>query len=109
MLSAYDREDSSQNILSYFSSSSLPHTEGNKTNYFTATSNNDHIYPNNIIVNSLDISDSLKELLIKYRYTLEKLSSMPFSKSAEFLGIDLYVARIICTAARKLSDCNYHM
>ena len=109
MLSAYDREDSSQNILSYFSSSSLPHTEGNKTNYFTENSNDDYISPNNIIINSLDLADSLKELLVKYRYTLEELSSMPFSKLAEFLGIDLYIARIICTAARKLSDCNYHI
>jgi hypothetical protein len=109
MLSTYDREDSSQNILSYSSSSSLPHIEGNKANYFTENSNDDYICPNNIIINSLDIADGLKELLIKYRFTLEELSSMPFLKLAEFLGIDLCVARIICTAARKLSDCNYHI
>ena len=102
MLSTYDREDSSQNVSSYSSSLSAPCTEGNKTNYFIENSNNDYIYRNNIIINSLDIADSLKELLIKYRYTLEDLSSMPFSKSAEFRSIVLYVARIICTAARKL-------
>jgi hypothetical protein len=109
MLSTYNRGDSSQNISSYSSSPSLPHTEGNKTNCFTESSNDDYISPNNLIINSLDIADSLKELLVKYRYTLEELSSMPFLKLAEFLGIDLYVARIICTAARKLSDCNYHI
>ena len=109
MLSTYYREDSPQNISSYSPSSLLPHTKRSKTNYFTQNSNNDNTYPNNIIFNSLDIAEGLKELLVKYRYTLEELSSMPFSKLAEFLGIDLYVARIICTAARKLSDCNYHI
>ena len=109
MLSTYDREDSSQNNSSYSSSSSLPHTEGNRTNYFTKSGNADCIYLNNIIINYLDIADGLKELLIKYRYALEELSSMPFSKLAEFLSIDLYATRIICTAARKLSDCNYHI
>jgi hypothetical protein len=108
MLSTYDREDSSHNILSYSSSSLFAHIEEKKANCFTENSNNDYICPGNIIINSLDIADDLKELLIKYGYTLE-LSSMPFSKLAEFLGIDLYVARIICTAARKLSDCNYHI
>jgi hypothetical protein len=109
MLSTYDREDSPQNVSSYFSSSSLPHTRKNKTNYLTKGGNDDYIYPNNRIINSLDISDGLKEILIKYRYTLEELSSMLFSKLAEFLGIDLYVARITSTAARKLSNCNYHI
>ena len=108
MLSTYDRGDSSQNISSS-SSSLLSQIEGKKTNYFTENGNGDYISPNNIIINSLDLANSLKELLVKYRYTLEELSSMPFSKLAEFLGIDLYVARIICTAARKLSDCNYHI
>jgi|SRR5919109_1578718 hypothetical protein len=92
-----------------YSSSSRFHTKANKTNYFTENSNNDYIYPNNIIINSLDIADGLKELLIKYGFTLEELSSMSFSKLAEFLGIDLYVAKIICTAARKLSNCNYRI
>jgi hypothetical protein len=109
MLSTYDREDSPQNISSYSPSSSLPCTEGNETNYLTENGNDDYISPNNIIINFLDIADGLKKLLIKYRYTLEELSSVPFSKLAEFLGIDLYVAKIICTAAKKLSDCNYHM
>ena len=106
MPSTYDGEDSPQNISSYSSSSSFPYTKGNKTNYISKSSNDDYIYPNNIIMNSLDISDGLKELLIKYRYTLEELSNTPFSKLAEFLDIDLYVARIICTATRNLTNCN---
>jgi hypothetical protein len=105
MLSTYDREDSSRNV-SYYSSSSLFHTEVNKIKYFTENSNDDYIYPNNIIINSLDIADGLKELLIKYRYTLQELSNISSSELAEFLGIDLYVAKIICTAARKLSNYN---
>ena len=108
MLSTYDRDDSSQN-MSYSSSSSLSYIEVNKTKYFTKNSNNDYIYPNDIIINSLDIADGLKELLIKYRYTLEELSSISYSKLAELLGIDLYVAKLICTAARKLSNCNYRI
>src|ERR671924_572267 len=108
MLSTYDREDSSQN-MSYSSSSSLSYIEVNKTKYFTENSNDDYIYPNDIIINSLDIADGLKELLIKYRYTLEELLNISSSELAEFLGIDLYVARIICTAARKLSNCNYRI
>ena len=107
MLSTYNK-DSPQDI-SYSSSSSLSHAESNRTNYFTENSNDDYIYPNDIIINSLDIADGLKELLIKYRYTLEELSNISSSELAEFLGIDLYVARIICTAARKLSNCNYRI
>ena len=58
---------------------------------------------------SLDIADGLKELLIKYRFTLKELLSIPASELAEFLGTDLYVAKIICGAARKLSNYNYHI
>jgi hypothetical protein len=107
MLSTYNREDSSQNVPSY--SPSLHRTKENKTNYFTKGGNGDYIYPNNIIINSLNISDGLKELLIKYIYTLEELSSMLFSRLAVFLGIDQYVATIICSAARKLSNCSYRI
>src|SRR5919108_254057 len=98
MLSTYDREDNPQNISYSSSSSSLSHTEGNRTNYFTENNNNDYIYPNDITINSLDIADGLKELLIKYRYTLEELSSISYSKLAELLGIDLYVEKLIDTS-----------
>ena len=65
-----------------------------------------YIYPDDIAINSLDIADGLKELLIKYEFTLVALSNMP-SSVAESLGIDQYIAKIICSAARKLSDDNY--
>ena len=77
----------------------------NKINYFTE-SNNDHINSHDMGINSLEIADGLKELLIKYGFTLEELLTMPTSDLAEFLGIDLYIAKIICTAARKSSNCS---
>jgi hypothetical protein len=93
MLSTNNREDSKQ-IISHFS---LP-SKKNKTNYFTESKNN------HININSLDIADGLKELLIKYGFTLEVLVNTSSSEIAEFLGIDQYVAEIICTAARKSSN-----
>ena len=102
MLSTKNREDSQQNI-SY--SPSLSQSKSNKTNYFTET-NYDHINSHSMSINSLEIADGLKKLLIKYGFTLEELLTMPASDLAEFLGIDLYIAKIICTAARKSSNCS---
>jgi hypothetical protein len=96
MLSTYNRRDGQQ---------SISYNKRRKINYFTAN-NNDHIYPENVAINSLSIADGLKELLIKYAFTLEELSTMSTSELAEFFGIDLYVAEIICNAARKLSNCS---
>jgi hypothetical protein len=95
MLSTIEGEDSRQ-IISHFS---LP-SKKNKTNYFTESKNNH----NNTRINSLDIADGLKELLIKYGFTLEVLLNTSSSEIAEFLGIDQYVAEIICTSARKSSN-----
>ena len=94
MLSINDREDSRP--TSHFS---LPNKK-NKTNYFTENKNN-HI---NTQINSLDIADGLKELLIKNGFTLEVLLNTSSFEIAEFLGIDQYIAEIICTAARKSSN-----
>lgn len=105
MLLTNNREDS-QYELPY--SSSLSNSKKSKTDYFTKSSN-DHINHEIIAINSLDIADGLKELLIKYGFTLEELLSIPASELAEFLGIDSYVAKIICGAARKLSNYNYHI
>jgi hypothetical protein len=104
MLLTYNSEDS-QYGLPY--SSSLSNSKKRKTDYFTKSS--DHINPEIIAINSLDIADGLKELLIKYRFTLKELLSIPASELSEFLGVDLYVAKIICGAARKLSNYNYHI
>jgi hypothetical protein len=65
---------------------------------------NNNIYPNDTIINLLDIADGLKDLLIKYRFTLEQLLTMSSSELSEILGIDEYIARIICNAARKLPN-----
>jgi hypothetical protein len=94
MLSINDREDSRQ--ISHFS---LPNKK-NKTNYFTENKN----YHINTQINSLDIADGLKELLTKNGFTLEVLLNTSSSEIAEFLGIDKYVAEIICTAAGKSSN-----
>lgn len=81
-----------------------PYTERNKTNHFTENNEN-HTNPNNLTVDFLDIADGLKELLIKHRYTLEELSRISSVWISRYWS---YVAKIICTAARKLSNCNYH-
>jgi hypothetical protein len=82
---------------------------GDKTNNFAENYNSNCIYPGSIFINSLDIADGLKELLLKYRYTLEELSSMSYSELAEYLGIDPYVAKIIRSAAMKLSNSNLNI
>jgi hypothetical protein len=82
MLSTKNRENSQQNI-SY--SPSLSQNRSNKINYFTE-SNNDHINSHDMGINSLEIADGLKELLIKYGFRLEELLTMPTSDLAEFLG-----------------------
>jgi hypothetical protein len=61
--------------------------------------NNTCSYTDNVSINSLDIADGLKELLINYGSTTEGLSSLPSSKLAEFLGIDKYIAQLISSAA----------
>jgi hypothetical protein len=104
MLLIHNREDSQHELPN----SSLSNSKKKKTNYFTKSSN-DHIKPEIIAINSLDIADGLKELLLKYRFTLKELLSITASELAEFLGVDLYVAKIICGAARKLSNYNYHI
>ena len=102
MLSSYDSSDSQQNVSH---SSSLSHAKrsqmsGSGTNY------NDYIYPDDVTINSLDIADGLKEMLIKYGITFEELLTLSISELAEHLSIDLYIASIICDAAKKLSSSN---
>jgi hypothetical protein len=78
----------------------------NRSNNFPENYNNNGIYPDSTFIASLDIADGLKELLIKYRFTLEELSNMSYSELAEYLGIDTYIAKIISAAAMKLSNSN---
>ncbi len=103
MLSTYNRGGSQQNVSS--SSSLSYHKKRSKIKDFGAN-NNDYVYPDNAIINSLDIADGLKELLIKYGFTLEELLTMSISDLDEYLGIDLYIANIISNSAKKLSRSN---
>ena len=109
MITTYQRKDVkhtvsySHSLLSNKTSKSNDNNNDNDNNN-TATI---YIYPDYIAINSLDIADGLKELLIKYGFTLEALSNMPSSELAGSLDIDQYIAKIICSAARKLSDDNY--
>ena len=99
MITTYMRKDF-KNITPY--SYSLLHNQSSKTYY--NNHNNTYIYPDYVTINSLDIADGLKEMLIKYGFSLEELSSMPSSELAEFLGIGQYIAKIIGSAAIKLSN-----
>ena len=103
MIIAYSRKNV-KNTASSYSDSFLQNQKSNNNN----NENNTYSYPNNVAsINSLDIADGLKELLIKYGLTTEVLSSMPSSGLAEFLGIDKYIARLIGIAAVKLSNDSY--
>jgi hypothetical protein len=102
MITTFKRKD--VKYTTSYSPIVLPKNEG-KTN----NNNNNIIYPNDVIINSLDIADGLKDLLIKYRFTLELLLTISPSELSEILGIDKYIAKVICDAARKLSnDCIPH-
>jgi hypothetical protein len=108
MITTYQRKDVKHTISHSHSLLSNKTSKSNDNNNYTATT---YIYPDDIAINSLDIADGLKGLPIKYGFTLEALSNMPSSELAESLGIDQHIAKIICTAARKLSgklsDDNY--
>jgi hypothetical protein len=102
MITTYKRKDF-KNFTPY--SYSLLHNQSSKTYY--NNHNNTYIYPDYVTINCLDIADGLKELLIKYGFTLDELSSMSSSELAEFLGIDQCIAKIIGSAAIKLSNDSY--
>ena len=53
-------------------------------------------------IKSLDIAGGLKDLLIVHGITIELLLSISATKLANTLGIDEYVARIICQSANRL-------
>ena len=97
MIIPYSRKNV-KNTASSYSDSLLQNQKSNNNN-----ENNTY----SVAINSLDIADGLKELLIKYGLTTEVLSSMPSSGLAEFLGIDKYIARLIGIAAVKLSNDSY--
>jgi hypothetical protein len=53
-------------------------------------------------IKSLDIAGGLKDLLIVHGFTIELLLSISATKLANTLGIDEYVAKIICQSANRL-------
>ena len=51
-------------------------------------------------IKDMSIADGLKELLIDYGFTSERLIRLSPSNLASILGIDVYVAKIIRVAAK---------
>ena len=49
----------------------------------------------------LEIADGLKQLLIDYGFTQRRILKLQSSDLASMLGIDDYVAKIICNAAKR--------
>ena len=49
----------------------------------------------------LEIADGLKELLMDYGFTRRRILKIQSSDLASMLGIDDYIAKIICNAARR--------
>ena len=52
-------------------------------------------------VKELEIADGLKDLLIDYGFTPRRILHLQSSDLASILGIDDYVAKIICNAAKR--------
>ena len=48
----------------------------------------------------LEIADGLKELLMDYGFTCRRILKIQSSDLASILGIEDYVAKIICNAAK---------
>jgi hypothetical protein len=85
MITTYQIKDV-KHTISYSHSPLSNKTSGSNDNNNDNDNNNTattYIYPDDIAINSLDIADGLKELLIKYGFTLEALSNMPSSELAE--------------------------
>ena len=49
----------------------------------------------------LEIADGLKELLMDYGFTRRRILKIQSSDLARMLGIDDYIAKIICNAAKR--------
>ena len=102
MITNYGITDVENNTVSF--SSSLLHNQGIKKINESNNNKNIYNYPDRSAINSLDITDSLKELLNKYGFTLNELLNIPSSELARIIGIDKYVAQITGSAATRLSN-----
>jgi hypothetical protein len=58
-------------------------------------------------IDVLDIADGLKELLRRKKMTLDALIQLSQSQLADILGIDGYVAKIICESAKSKASLVY--
>jgi hypothetical protein len=101
MIVPYNRK----NVKNTTSSYSDPFLQ-NQNSKMNNNDNNTYRYPDNVAINSLDIADSLKELLIRYGFTLGVLSNMSYSELSKFLGIDNYIAQLIGSAVYDISNAN---
>ena len=54
-------------------------------------------------VKELEIADGLKELLIDYGFTRRRILKLQSADLASILGVDEYVAKNICNAAKPKS------
>lgn len=52
-------------------------------------------------IDQIDVADGLKDSLMEYGFNLETLLNTTHERTAEILGIDLYVAKLIHDAAKK--------
>ena len=104
MIIQYSRRNI-KNSASYYSDSFLQNQKSKMNS--KNDNNNAYSYFDKVAISYLDIADGLKELLIKYGFTLEELSHIPSSELAEILGIDKYIAQIIESAVAKLYNNNY--
>ena len=107
MIIQYSRENIKNSASSYPDSFLRNQKSKMNNNYSNYKDNNTYNYFDEVAINSLDIADGLKELLIEHGFTLEELSHTPSSELAELLGIDKYVAKLVCNAAMKLFNDNY--
>ena len=110
MIIQYSRKNIKNSASSY--SDPLLQNQKNKMNNNNNNNNyndnnNTYNYSDKVAINSLDIADGLKELLIEHGFTLEELSHIQSSELAESLGIDKYIAQIIESAVAELSYDNY--
>ena len=51
----------------------------------------------------LEIADGLKELLMDYGFTRRRILKIQSSDLASILGIEDYIAKIVCNAAKQKS------
>ena len=102
MITNYKRGNVRNNTISSFQS--LLQNQGSERSNYNNSNKKIRNNSDNIAINSLEIADGLKELLTKYDFTLNELLSIPSTELAEFLGIDRYIAKIIGSAATKLSN-----